>query len=101
MECYFDPWLNLASAENEVQTASLGLADTLADLGIDEKGIATVPVEFQVPPNPVGAVECEQMIVRHEGIAFSAIPKHASFYIHTAEIPLAMLEAAVVRPASG
>jgi len=41
------------------------------------------------------------MTARQEGIAFSAIPKHASFYIHTAEVPLAMLEAAVVQPAIG
>jgi hypothetical protein len=101
VEYYFDPWLNPASAENEVQAANLGLADKLAEIGIEEKGIATVPGDFQVLPNPVAAVECEQMIVRQEGIAFSAIPKHASFYIHTAEIPLAMLEAAVVQPASG
>jgi hypothetical protein len=95
VECYFDPWINLGSAEKD-----LGLADTLAELGIEEKGIATVPADFQVPPNLVAAVECEQIIVRHKGIAFSAIPKHASFYIHTAEIPLAMLEAAVVQPPS-
>jgi len=56
VECYFDPWLNPASAENEVQAANLGLADTLAELGIEEKGIAPVPVDFQVPPEHVAAV---------------------------------------------
>jgi hypothetical protein len=35
------------------------------------------------------------MIVREAAIAFSAIPKHTSFYIHTAEISLAVLEAAI------
>ena len=40
------------------------------------------------------AVECEQMIVREGSIAFMAIPKHASYYVQTVEIPLAMLEAA-------
>ena len=39
-------------------------------------------------------LECEQMIVYQNSIAFTAIPKHASFYVQTAEIPLAMLEAA-------
>ncbi len=43
----------------------------------------------------IAAVECEQMIVREDSIAFMAIPKHASFYVQTVEIPLAMLEAAV------
>lgn len=100
VECYFDPWMHLASAEKELAATNLGLADTLAELEMEEKGIASVPVDFQVPPN-VAAVECEQMTVRRDAIAFSAIPKHAGFYIHTTEIPLAMLEAAVVPPASG
>jgi hypothetical protein len=39
------------------------------------------------------AVECEQMMVR-DSIAFMAIPKHASYYVQTVEIPLAILEAA-------
>lgn len=42
------------------------------------------------------AVECEQMIVREDSIAFMAIPKHASFYVQTVEIPLVMLKAAAV-----
>jgi hypothetical protein len=100
VECYFDPWLNLAGAEKEVEAAKSGLPEALAKLGIEENGIASVPAEFQVPPNQVIAVECEQMTVRADAIAFSAIPKHASFHIHTAEIPVAMLESAVVQPAS-
>lgn len=43
--------------------------------------------------------KCQQMIGRQAAMAFSAIPRHASFYIHTSEIPLAMLEAALVPPA--
>jgi hypothetical protein len=39
-------------------------------------------------------VECEQIIVRLDSIVFIAIPKHASFYVQTVELPLAMLEAA-------
>ena len=35
------------------------------------------------------------MIVLEASIAFTAIPKHASFYVQTVEIPLAMLEAAL------
>jgi hypothetical protein len=34
------------------------------------------------------------MITREDGIAFIAIPKHASFYIRTAEVPLSLLESA-------
>ena len=41
------------------------------------------------------AVECEKMLVRADSIAFKANPRHASFYVQTVEIPLAMLEAAL------
>jgi hypothetical protein len=34
------------------------------------------------------------MIVGQDSIAFMAIPKHASYRVQTAEIPLAVLEAA-------
>lgn len=54
---------------------------------------------FQVPTCQIAAVECQQMIVRQAAIAFSAIPKHASFYVHTGEIPVATLEAVLVPPA--
>jgi hypothetical protein len=39
------------------------------------------------------------MVVRLDSIALSGIPKHASFYVQTAEIPLAILEAALVSSA--
>jgi hypothetical protein len=42
------------------------------------------------------AVECEQMIVREDSIAFMAIPKHANSYVQTTEIPITMLEAAAI-----
>ena len=53
-----------------------------------------VPETFQVPPHQIIAVECEQIVVRGDSIVFMAIPKHASFYVQTVELPLAMLEAA-------
>jgi hypothetical protein len=63
-------------------------------LPIEEKEIVCVPETFLVPPSQIAAVECAQMIVRKDSIVFMAIPKHASFYVQTVEIPLAMLEAA-------
>ena len=63
-------------------------------LPIEEKEIVCVPETFLVPPSQIAAVECAQMIVRKDSIVFMALPKHASFYVQTVEIPLAMLEAA-------
>ena len=53
-----------------------------------------------MPPHQIAAVECEQIIVRLDSIVFMAIPKHASFYVQTVELPLAMLEAAAATSTS-
>ena len=90
---YFSPWADLANRGEEVEGTRVTLEGMLDELPIEEKEIVCVPETFQVSPRHAAAVECEQMIVR-DSIAFMAIPKHASFYVQTAEIPLAMLEAA-------
>lgn len=67
------------------------------ELAIEEKEIVYVPETFQPGvTHQIAAVECEQMIVRDDSIAFMAIPKHASSYVQTVEVPLAMLEAAAI-----
>jgi len=102
VECFFSPWTNLASAERDVEAASLAVADLLEMLRIEVTEIAMVPESFKVPPSQVAAVEFEQMIVREDSIAFIAIPKHASFYVHTTEITIPILAGAVSEgPSSG
>jgi hypothetical protein len=61
---YFSPWTNLASAEGEIEAASLAVANMLEELQIEGKEVVTVPENFQVPPTQTAAVECGQMIVR-------------------------------------
>jgi hypothetical protein len=94
VECYFDPWATLESADEELETASLGLAARLEELQIQEKEVVTVPETFQVQAHQVAAVECEQMIVRQDSIAFTAIPRHADFHVQTVEIAVSTLRAA-------
>jgi hypothetical protein len=94
---YFSPWEDLASSGKEAEGTSVTLEGMLDELPIEEKEIVCVPETFQVSARHVAAVECEQMIVREDSIAFMAIPKHASFYVQTVEIPLTMLEAAATR----
>jgi hypothetical protein len=91
---YFSPWVSLVSTEAEVEPA-VKVANVLDELGIEENEVLTVPESFRVPPCQIAAVECEQMIVRADCIAFTAIPKHASFHVQTVEIALGTLEAAV------
>ena len=91
---YFSPWKDPASPGQEVEGTGMTLEEMLDELAIEEKEIACVPESLQVSPHQIIAVECEEMIVRLDSIVFMAIPKHASFYVQTVEIPLAMLEVA-------
>jgi hypothetical protein len=90
---YFSPWVSLASTKEEVEPA-VEVANVLDELGVEENEVLTVPESFWVPSCQIAAVECGQMIVRADCIAFTAIPKHASFHVQTVEIPLGTLEAA-------
>jgi hypothetical protein len=92
---YFSPWEDLASSGKEVEGTTVTLEGMLDELPIEEKEIVCLAESLQGSPDQIAAVECEQMIVRQDSIVFMAIPKHASFYVQTVEIPLAMLEAAV------
>jgi len=99
--CYFSPYAGLAVGDMEAEGASIPLADLLHELQIEDKEIVCAPASFQVPPGQVAAVECEQMIVYEASVAFTAIPKHASFYLQTVEIPVTMLEATLaIRPST-
>jgi hypothetical protein len=101
VECYFSPWITQEDAGAEVEAACLAAAERLCEGQGENNEVVEVSDNFQVPSYQIAAVECQKMTVRHDAIAFSAIPKHTSFHIHTAEIPLAMLEAAIVPPARG
>ena len=98
VECYFSPWANPADAGVELEAECLAVAEKLCEGQSEENGVVEVSDSFQVPCCQIPPVECQEMIVREDAIAFSAIPKHASFYVQTAEIPLAILEAAIVPP---
>jgi len=53
--------------------------------------------EFKVPADHIQRTECNQMIVREEEIAWTAIPKHSSVYVTTMPIPLTLLEKAALQ----
>jgi hypothetical protein len=93
--CYFSPYAGLGVDDMEADGASIPLGDLLHELQIEDKEIVCVPESFQVLSGQVAAMECEQMIVYEASIAFTAIPKHASFYVRTVEIPITVLEAAL------
>ena len=84
--CYFSPYAGLAIDDQEVEGTYTGLGDLLGNLQIEEREVVHVPEIFQVPSSQIAAVECEKMLVRTDSITFSAIPRHASFYVQTVVI---------------
>jgi hypothetical protein len=89
---YFSPWVNRASQPHEVQAAYFELEETLEELQVDTYEAVTAPGDFHVLDSQIATVECAQMIVREEGVAFTAIPKHTDIFLTTAEISKQVLE---------
>jgi hypothetical protein len=84
---YFSP----GNADGGDSADSLSvMLDKLPPLAGD---LMRAPDDFAVPESLLARMECSQMVVSEDAIAFIAIPKHASYYIHTAEIPLHLIEA--------
>jgi len=94
VDCYFDPWAESAEDVKEGEGTSSAVGDMLDELKIEDNGVVSVPENFHVAPSQSAAVECEQMVVSADSISFTAIPKHASLRVATAEIPITMLETA-------
>jgi hypothetical protein len=85
---YFSPWL--AGKVDEADA----FAETLECLPGEGGDLLKAPADFAVPEDLLARVECEQMVVREDEIAFVAIAKHTDVYVHTAAVPLLLLEAA-------
>jgi len=94
VDCYFDPWAESAEDVKEGEGTSSAVGDMLDELKIEDNGVVSVPENFHVTRSQYAVVECEQMVVREGSIAFTAIPRHASLRVATAEIPITMLETA-------
>lgn len=87
---YFSPWID------EKAEAAEALEEMLEGFPVVAPDLMTAPIGFSVPESAFVRVECCQMIVRENSISFIAIPKHTDFYVHTAEVPLHLIEAAAL-----
>jgi hypothetical protein len=85
---YFSPW---KGEEGDSADPFGEMLDRLPSVASD---LMHAPDGFVVPDNLLEPVECSQMIIREDAIAFIAIPKNASYYIRTTEIPFPVLESA-------
>jgi len=91
---YFSLRADFTNMPEKVKTTILTVAEIVEALGVDDNELVTAPDDFEVVEAQIAAVECGQMIVRDDGIAFLAIPKHCDFYVTTAEIPVSVLQEA-------
>lgn len=94
---FFSPWAGPAAGTTESEAACLKLEEELDLLEIDRHEVVTASGDFSVPQSHIARVECVQMVVREEGIAFTAIPRHSDSYVTTAEISQYALEQATAR----
>jgi hypothetical protein len=93
---FFSPWTDLANQTEEIKAACLKLEEELDSLQVYRHEMVTAAHGSSVPQSQIARVECAQMVVREEGIAFTAIPKYNEFYVTTAEIPKGVLEQAAM-----
>ena len=93
---YFSPWVNRASQSGELHDSDGTLDEMLVNLEVDTREMVTAPADFRVPEGRLTAVECSQMIVRDDGVAFTALLRHTDIYVTTAEIPKAFIELVLV-----
>jgi hypothetical protein len=89
---YFSPWGNRASQRSELEESGFDLGETLEHLEDDTREVVTAPADFRVLGSQIATVECAQMIVREEGIAFNALLRHTDIYVTTAEISKQVFE---------
>ena len=90
---FFDPFVGSGDYPGGASTAA---SDQLLDQ-LDKALNDFVEVDgmFQIHAEQIAGIECGQMIVRKQRVAFVAIPKHASFYVETSEVPAEVLRRAL------
>jgi hypothetical protein len=96
---YFSPWSVHPAEPGEIDAPAAALEEILDGLGVDTKETVIVPPDFRVSESRIAAVECSQMVVRDDGIAFTALVRHADIYLTTAEIPREIIESALAAAA--
>ena len=82
--------------KTDTNTACMNLDERLEKLQPDRREMVFTTEEFVVSEKQIALVERGQMIVRENGMGFTAIPKHIDFYVTTAEIPKEVLHQVMI-----
>jgi len=96
---YFSPWAVHPAEPGEIDAPTAALEEILGRFGADSKETLIAPSDFRVSESHIAAVECSQMVVRDDGIAFTALLRHADIYLTTAEIPREIIESTLAAAA--
>ncbi len=95
---FFDP---LISAEDDrggevipEGRKALSGEELLTRLDNSPNDFIEVDAAFEIPESHISRLDCCDMAVRNHGIAFVAIPRHASFYVETRELMTEILRRA-------
>ena len=91
---FFDPFLGPGYEGEPEDPWALSGERLLDRLEKEQKGFVEVDSLFVVPEHQLAAIDCSEMVVREEAVAFIAIPKHGSFYVETVEVPSEVLRRA-------
>ena len=62
-------------------------SDEFEKIVLSTDGIWEKPENLIIPENTFARIECPQMIIREEGVAWVVIPKHSDVYVTTFEVP--------------
>lgn len=89
---YFDVWNGSGSAELDGNSSQL--ARCIDVLEVDRREAVLSVDDLHVSEGCAASIECAMMIVRNEGIAFSALLKDDEIRLTTAEISQNLLEIA-------
>ena len=93
---FYDPFLGVEGDQEGIPEGRKALAgeELLESLDNSPNDFIEVDEAFEIPERQIARLDCCEMAVRNEGIAFVAIPKHASFYVETRELPTEILRRA-------
>ena len=91
---FFDPFLGPDDEGAPEDPWALTGERLLDRLEREQKGFVEVDSLFVVPEHQLAAIDCSEMVVPSEAVAFIAIPKHGNFYVETVEVPSELLRRA-------
>ena len=95
---FFDPFISVEDDRGgeDIPEGRKALSgeELLGRLDNSPNDFIEVDETFEIPESQIARLDCCQLAARSDSVAFVAIPKHASFYVETRELPTEILRRA-------